>query len=70
MNIGNIEYFIKENTIYIYIYIYSFDTKSKQTRSSQVDARLFSVMVTSKPLFIADIGIKVGMPRMKKILKM
>ncbi|SNB48624.1 CPXV176 protein [Cowpox virus] len=57
-------YFIKENTIY------SFDTKSKQTRSSQVDARLFSVMVTSKPLFIADIGIGVGMPRMKKILKM
>lgn len=52
-------YFIKENTIY------SFNTKSKQTRSSQVDARLFSVMVTSKPLFIADIGIEVGMPRIK-----
>ncbi|AGJ91904.1 semaphorin [Vaccinia virus] len=56
-------YFIKENSIY------SFDTKSKQTRSSQVDARLFSVMVTAKPLFIADIGIGVGMPRMKKYLK-
>ncbi|DAD53281.1 TPA_asm: truncated semaphorin-like protein [Vaccinia virus] len=27
-------------------------------------------MVTAKPLFIADIGIGVGMPRMKKILKM
>ncbi|ABG44129.1 semaphorin-like protein [Variola virus] len=52
-------YFIKENTIY------SFNTKSKQTRSSQVDAQLFSVMVTSKPLFIADIGIEVGMPRIK-----
>ncbi|ABF26333.1 semaphorin-like protein [Variola virus] len=56
-------YFIKENTIY------SFNTKSKQTRSSQVDAQLFSVMVTSKPLFIADIGIEVGMPRIKKYLK-
>ncbi|DAD53055.1 TPA_asm: truncated semaphorin-like protein [Vaccinia virus] len=26
-------------------------------------------MVTAKPLFIADIGIGVGMPRMKKYLK-
>ncbi|QED21143.1 semaphorin-like protein [Borealpox virus] len=57
-------YFIKENTIY------SFDTKTKQTRGAQVDAQIFSVMVTSKPLFITDIGIGVGMPRMKKILKM
>ncbi|AGJ92178.1 semaphorin [Vaccinia virus] len=56
-------YFIKENSIY------SFDTKTKQTRSAQVNAQLFSVMVTAKPLFIADIGIGVGMPRMKKYLK-
>ncbi|AOP31850.1 semaphorin [Volepox virus] len=48
----NIIYFIKEK------HAYSFNLNTKQFKSIKVEsAKLFSVLVTSKPLFIADIGI-------------
>ncbi|AKJ93790.1 semaphorin [Raccoonpox virus] len=51
----NIIYFIKEKRAY------SFNLQTKQLKMIKVAAtKLFSVLVTSKPLFIADIGIGIG----------
>ncbi|AOP31639.1 semaphorin [Skunkpox virus] len=50
----NIVYFIKEKRAY------SFNLDTKQLKSIKVTAKLFSLLATSKPLLIADIGIGIG----------